>query len=66
MAEFPAESFVRCECGKILCQQEGGTIVIKCRHCKRYFLIHTKGIIKKEFKLKSDLLPEEGEPVPTR
>lgn len=59
MTEFPMESFVRCECGKILCQEENDTIIIKCRHCKRYFLIRTKGIEKMEFKLKSDLVSTE-------
>ncbi len=51
---------VRCRCGKILCQAEGDfvpagdlpqdtVILIKCRHCKRFIAIHTKGLIKVEY-----------------
>ncbi|KKM12524.1 hypothetical protein SY88_03055 [Clostridiales bacterium PH28_bin88] len=41
----------RCQCKKIVCQIEGDTIVIKCRHCKRYIYINTKGIVNIEYKL---------------
>lgn len=36
---------LRCKCGKIICQIEGSSIIIKCRHCKRLIIIETKGII---------------------
>jgi len=41
----------RCQCKKIVCQIDGDTIIIKCRHCKRYIHIRTKGIINIEYKL---------------
>lgn len=47
------ESF-RCQCRKIVCQIEGDSIIIKCRHCKRYIHIHTKGLINIEYKLSPD------------
>lgn len=31
----------RCRCGKIICQLEGNTVIIKCRHCKGYVVIDT-------------------------
>ncbi len=34
----------RCACGKIVCQTEEDRVIIKCRHCKRYIVIHTRGI----------------------
>ncbi|GAW91443.1 hypothetical protein [Calderihabitans maritimus] len=39
---------LRCLCGKIVSQFEGNCIVIKCRHCKRYLVIKTKGIHREE------------------
>ncbi len=30
---------VKCECGKIVCQINDNTILIKCRHCKRFIII---------------------------
>ena len=42
--------FLRCKCGKIVSQTSDDLIVIKCRHCKRYIIIHTKGIEKIEYK----------------
>ncbi|MHB1419127.1 MAG: hypothetical protein ACYCX4_05985 [Bacillota bacterium] len=41
----------RCTCHKIVCQIEGDSIIIMCRHCKRYIHIHTKGILDIEYKL---------------
>lgn len=41
----------RCECKKIVFQLEGDAILIKCRHCKRYIQINTKGIVNFEYKL---------------
>lgn len=41
----------RCECKKIVFQLEGDAVLIKCRHCKRYIQINTKGIINFEYKL---------------
>ncbi|MGE5576334.1 MAG: hypothetical protein ACM3TT_03935 [Syntrophothermus sp.] len=41
---------VRCQCKKIVCQIEEEKIVIKCRHCKQYVIIHTKGLKDMEFK----------------
>lgn len=42
----------RCPCKKIVCQVEGDTIIIKCRHCKRYVYIYTKGLVGVQYKLK--------------
>lgn len=44
----------RCQCKKIICQIEGDTIIIKCRHCKRYIHVNTKGITNIEFRLTAD------------
>ncbi len=44
----------RCQCGKIVCQIEENKIVIKCRHCKRYIIIHTKGLNNAEFKAETE------------
>lgn len=33
---------VRCQCGKILCQNENESLIIMCRHCKRYYEIDLK------------------------
>ena len=41
----------RCTCKKIVCQIEGDMVIIKCRHCKRYIHIQTKGLIDVEFKV---------------
>ncbi len=46
--------FFRCQCKKIICQIEEDTIIVKCRHCKRYVHIKTKGIESVEFKLTDD------------
>ncbi|TDA69805.1 MAG: hypothetical protein D9V47_04265 [Clostridia bacterium] len=48
----------RCQCKKIVCQLEGDTVIIKCRHCKRYIYIHTKGLVNIEYRLGPE---EEGE-----
>lgn len=34
---------LRCQCGKIVCQLQEQVVVIKCRHCKRFIIISTKG-----------------------
>ena len=39
---------VRCQCDKIVCQIKGNDIIIKCRHCKRYVVIKTRGILLKD------------------
>lgn len=60
---------IRCQCGKIIFQQDGDSIVIKCRHCKRYLVIKTRGIVSLEYR---DMTPEEErsarppEPSPAR
>lgn len=41
----------RCQCKKIVCQIEGDTVIIKCRHCKRYIHIRTKGLVQIEYRL---------------
>lgn len=41
----------RCQCKKIVCQIEGNTVIIKCRHCKRFIHIKTKGIIDIQYRL---------------
>jgi hypothetical protein len=33
---------VRCQCGKIVAQQQKRKIYIKCRHCKRFIIIETR------------------------
>lgn len=48
----------RCQCKKIVCQIEGDTVIIKCRHCKRYIHIHTKGLVQIEYRLTPDVDPE--------
>ncbi|KKM12526.1 hypothetical protein SY88_03065 [Clostridiales bacterium PH28_bin88] len=45
---------VRCACHKIICQVDGNTVMIKCRHCKRYVVIKAEGQIQIE-----TWLPEE-------
>lgn len=45
----------RCQCKKIICQIDGNIIIIKCRHCKRFIHIQTKGIIDIEYKLTSGI-----------
>ncbi len=30
---------VNCQCGKIVCQVQENTLIIKCRHCKRFIVI---------------------------
>lgn len=45
----------RCQCKKIVCQIEGDTVIIKCRHCKRYIHIRTKGLLQIEYKLTPDV-----------
>ncbi len=45
----------RCQCKKITFQLEGDTIIIKCRHCKRYIYITTSGIENIEFKNEIEL-----------
>lgn len=42
---------LRCSCKKLVCQIEGDTIIIKCRHCKKMLYIHTRGLINLEYKL---------------
>lgn len=44
----------RCGCKKIVFQVEGDSILIKCRHCKRYIQINTKGIVNFQYKLGPD------------
>lgn len=44
----------RCSCKKIVFQLDGDSIIIKCRHCKRYIQINTKGIVNIEYKLGPD------------
>lgn len=41
----------RCGCKKIVFQVEGDNILVKCRHCKRYIQINTKGITSFQYKL---------------
>lgn len=46
---------LKCQCGKIICQVEGDTLIIKCRHCKRYIKISTKEIVKVEYKTDNEM-----------
>lgn len=41
----------RCQCKKIVFQVEGDCIIIKCRHCKRYIHVETRGIINVAYSL---------------
>lgn len=43
---------LRCPCKKIVCQVTEDSIIIKCRHCKRYIQIKTKGLLGIEHHLK--------------
>lgn len=54
-------NFFRCQCKKIVCQIEQDTIIIKCRHCKRYIHINTNGIDNIEFKLTDDVNSDESQ-----
>jgi len=47
----------RCTCKKIIFQIEDDRIIIKCRHCKRYIHIRTKGLIDVEFRLDQEIQP---------
>jgi sensor histidine kinase YesM len=47
--------FFRCQCKKIICQIDTDTVIIKCRHCKRYIHIKTKGIEEIKYSLTSDI-----------
>ena len=40
----------RCTCKKLLFRIEGDTIILKCRHCKRFIFIRTKGLTAVEFR----------------
>ncbi|MDW7674315.1 MAG: hypothetical protein SCK28_07265 [Bacillota bacterium] len=39
----------RCDCSKLLFQMTETKVIIKCRHCKRYIIVHTKGVEDVEF-----------------
>lgn len=41
---------LKCQCGKLICQVEGGSIIIKCRHCKRFIVIRTSGLLQVEIR----------------
>lgn len=43
---------LRCPCKKIVCQISQDSIIIKCRHCKRYIQIKTKWLVGIEHHLK--------------
>lgn len=45
----------RCQCKKIVFQIEGDTIIIKCRHCKRYIHIRTKGLIDVQYRVDPEI-----------
>ncbi|HEX3033229.1 MAG TPA: hypothetical protein VHS59_13530 [Bacillota bacterium] len=42
---------LRCTCKKLFCQIEGDKVLVKCRHCKKIVVIHTRGLISMEFKV---------------
>lgn len=46
---------IRCACKKIICQVEGDAVIIKCRHCKRYIYIYTRGLTELEYRLKDNI-----------
>ncbi len=46
---------VRCQCGKIVCQIHANKVIIKCRHCKQYLVIETKGIKEIEYRSFADV-----------
>ncbi len=39
---------VRCVCNKIICQVDKDAVIIKCRHCKRFIIIRTRGKVTVE------------------
>jgi hypothetical protein len=39
----------KCRCSKMLFEMTDNEIIIKCRHCKRYVIVHTQGIDQVEF-----------------
>lgn len=41
---------IKCRCGKIISQQKGRVLVIKCRHCKRLVLIPLDNLDKIEYR----------------
>ncbi|WP_159442904.1 hypothetical protein [Selenihalanaerobacter shriftii] len=41
--------YLRCKCGKIVCEIVENKIIIKCRHCKRFITIITQGVTEIEY-----------------
>ncbi|KXS38419.1 MULTISPECIES: hypothetical protein [unclassified Candidatus Frackibacter] len=35
---------VRCKCNKLVAKLEGDKVIIKCRHCKQFVVIHAKQV----------------------
>lgn len=46
----------RCQCGKIVCQIEDDKVIIKCRHCKRYIIIYTQGLLHVEYQTDKEIV----------
>ncbi|SDC90038.1 MULTISPECIES: hypothetical protein [unclassified Candidatus Frackibacter] len=44
------DNYLRCKCGKIVCEIVEDKVIIKCRHCKRFITIFTDGILEVEYK----------------
>ncbi|MDA8236053.1 MAG: hypothetical protein M0Z31_14915 [Clostridia bacterium] len=39
MVDEELGEYLKCLCGKKICQHKQQVVVIKCRHCKRYLII---------------------------
>ena len=49
--------YINCQCGKIVSQLEDNRIVIiKCRRCKRYVILDTKGLNHIRYKLDDEIV----------
>lgn len=55
----------KCHCSKLLFEMTDKEIIIKCRHCKRYVIVYTKGIDDVEFSnnVVPEMLLEKGKKV---
>ncbi|SJZ58644.1 hypothetical protein [Selenihalanaerobacter shriftii] len=40
---------LRCKCDKLVAKVEGDSVIIKCRHCKRFLIIQTRDIKSIEY-----------------
>jgi len=38
------DDYLRCKCGKIVCEIIEDKVIIKCRHCKRFVVIEAEQV----------------------